>query len=184
MLFFFLGGGGVWLVSVLWFQLEEVRRKKAAAAAAGSGQVLTTPFFWFLPDQIMAWTLLGHVHIGPLIWLLVFDTWDLQHKMRWRCCCFGSTILRYAVFLWQHGVPVLWSLIEHLGCLLDAQLCLLFSSFALHALAGWAAVWETKKFGLRNSGTETPLISFQWWSLLYSQDSSLAKLHTGCLQGL
>jgi hypothetical protein len=35
-------------------KLEEVRRKKAAAAAAGSGQVLTTPFFWFLPDQIMA----------------------------------------------------------------------------------------------------------------------------------
>jgi hypothetical protein len=55
-------------------KLEEVRRKKAAAAAAGSGQVLTTPFFWFLPDQIMPRTLLGHIHIGPLIWLLVFDT--------------------------------------------------------------------------------------------------------------
>jgi hypothetical protein len=40
------------------------------------------------------------------------------------------------VFLWQHGVSVLWSLIEHFGCLLDAQLCLLFSSFALDALAG------------------------------------------------
>ncbi|CAK9207908.1 unnamed protein product [Sphagnum troendelagicum] len=38
-------------------KLEEVRRKKAAAAAAGSGQVLTTPFFWFLPDQIMPRTL-------------------------------------------------------------------------------------------------------------------------------
>lgn len=183
-MFFFLGGVGFGWFRVCDFSLKRCEERRLQLQQQDQVRFWPPLFFWFLPDQIMPRTLLGHIRIGPLIWLLVFDTWDLQHKMRWRCCCFGSTILRYAVFLWQHGVSVLWSLIEHLGCLLDAQLCLLFSSFALDALAGWAAVWETKKFGLCNSGTESPLISFQWWSLLYIQDSSLAKLHTGCLQGL